>query len=76
MEISTAWSYQSSVNTMLTQQTNLNETQMKISTGQKYLSPSENPVVASSLLDFNQNIQENQQYPQPTGSKLPRRLLS
>ena len=62
MEISTAWSYQSSVNTMLTQQTNLNETQMKISTGQKYLSPSENPVVASSLLDFNQNIQENQQY--------------
>jgi flagellar hook-associated protein 3 FlgL len=26
------------------------------------LNPSENPVVASSLIDFNQNIQENQQY--------------
>ena len=62
MRISTAWSYQSSVNTMLTQQSNLNETQMKVSSGKQFLTPSENPVVASSLIDFNQNIQENQQY--------------
>jgi flagellar hook-associated protein 3 FlgL len=47
---------------MLTQQSNLNETQMKISSGKQYLNPSENPVAASSLIDINQNIQENQQY--------------
>ncbi len=62
MRISTAWSYQSTINNMLNQQSNLSETQMKISSEQQYLTPSENPVVASSLIDFNQNIQETQQY--------------
>jgi len=62
MRISTAWSYQSTVSTMLNQQGNLNESQLKLSSGKKYLTPSENPMAASSLIDFNQNIQETQQY--------------
>lgn len=62
MRISTAWSYQSTVSNMLNQQGNLNESQLKLSSGKKYLTPSENPMAASSLIDFSQNIQETQQY--------------
>lgn len=62
MRISTSWSYQSAVNNMLNQQSNLNQTQMEISTGKSYLTPSGNPVVAASLINFNENIAENQQY--------------
>lgn len=62
MRISTAWSYQSTVSNMTNQQANVNQMQMEISTGQKYLTPSQNPVAASSMVDFGANIGETQQY--------------
>jgi flagellar hook-associated protein 3 FlgL len=62
MQISTLWGYQVAVENMTTQQSNLSQTQMQISTGKQYLTPADNPVVAANLIDFNQNIQENQQY--------------
>lgn len=68
MRISTAWSYQSAVGSMINQQGNLNETQMELSSGKQYLTPADNPIVASNLIDFNQNIQETQQYQVNIGS--------
>lgn len=62
MRVSTSWGYQVAVNSMIDQQGKVNEAQMRLSSGKQYLTPAENPVVATSLIDFNQNIQENQQY--------------
>ncbi|OQW78494.1 MAG: flagellar hook-associated protein 3 [Proteobacteria bacterium ST_bin11] len=62
MRISTSWTNQLGLNAMLDQQSKLSETQLKLSTGKKYLTPSENPVAATSLIDLHQNIKENQQY--------------
>lgn len=62
MRISTSWSHQLAVNAMLDQQAKLSETQLKLSSNKKYLTPSENPVAATSLIDLEQNIKESEQY--------------
>ena len=62
MRISTTWHHQLGVNGMLDQQVKMNQTQMKLSTGKKYLTPSENPSAASNQIDLQQNIKENEQY--------------
>ncbi|MDD2740321.1 MAG: flagellar hook-associated protein FlgL [Methylomonas lenta] len=62
MRVSTTWQQQLSVNAMLNQQSKLSQTQLKLSSGQKYLTPSENTVAATGLIDLQQNIKENQQY--------------
>lgn len=68
MRVSTTWSHQLSVDAMLNQQSKLNETQLKLSSGKKYLTPSENTRAATNLLDLQQNIKENQQYQVNIGS--------
>ncbi|MBS4052370.1 MAG: flagellar hook-associated protein FlgL [Methylomonas sp.] len=62
MRISTSWSQQLSIDAMLNQQVKLSEAQLKLSTGQKYLKPSENPTAVTGLINLRQNIQENEQY--------------
>ncbi|MDD2863917.1 MAG: flagellar hook-associated protein FlgL [Methylococcales bacterium] len=62
MRISTAYPQQFNINSMFDQQSKLNETQLKISSGKKYLSPSENPSAAAYSLGFKQSISETQQY--------------
>jgi len=62
MRISTSWSHQLAVNAMLDQQAKLSETQLKLSSNKKYLTPSENPVAATSLINLEQNIKESEQY--------------
>lgn len=62
MRISTSWNHQLGLNAMLDQQSKLHDTQLKLSSGKKYLNPAENAVAATSLIDFEQNIKENQQY--------------
>lgn len=62
MRISTAYPQQYNIGTMTDQQTKLNETQMKISSGKKYLTPSENPSAAAYSLSFKQSIDEATQY--------------
>lgn len=62
MRISTTWQHQLGVSQMLNQQTKLSETQLKMTTGKKYLTPSENPQAAASLIDFNQRIELIEQH--------------
>ncbi len=62
MRISTSWNNQLGVNAMLDQQAKLNDTQLKLSSGKKYLNPAENPVAATNLVDLQQNIKEHQQF--------------
>jgi len=62
MRVSTTWQHQLSVNAMLEQNSKLSQTQLKLSSGKKYLTPSENAVAATNLIDLQQNIKENEQY--------------
>ncbi len=62
MRISTSWQYQVGVTQMQDQQSKLTDTQLKMATGKKYLTPSENPQAAASLIDFNQRIEVYNQY--------------
>jgi flagellar hook-associated protein 3 FlgL len=62
MRISTSWTQQSIVNSMLDQQSRLNQTQMQLSTGKKILTPSDDPVAAARIIDLNQSIKQTQQY--------------
>lgn len=62
MRISTSWNQQLSVNAMLDQQSKLSNTQMKLSTGKKILSPSEDPAAAVRLVDFEQLNKQTEQY--------------
>lgn len=58
MRISTAYPQQFNTNTMTDLQSKLNQTQMKISSGKNYLTPSENPSAAAYSLSFKQSIAE------------------
>jgi flagellar hook-associated protein 3 FlgL len=62
MRISTSWAQQSAVNSMLNQQSRLNQTQMQLSSGKKILTPSDDPVAAARIIDLNQSIKQTQQY--------------
>ena len=62
MRISTSWSQQAAVNSMLDQQSNLQRTQMQLSSNKKLLTPSDDPTAAVRVLDLNQGIQQTQQY--------------
>jgi flagellar hook-associated protein 3 FlgL len=62
MRISTSETYQSTVYSVQNLQSSLSQIQSKLASGQKYLTPSENPSAAVSLINFTQNIQVTQQY--------------
>lgn len=62
MRISTAWGFQQSTDAIVSQQSQLQETQMKISSGKKYLTPSENPTAATDLLSLSEDSSRQQQY--------------
>ncbi len=62
MRISTSWHNQLGINAMLEQQSKLSETELRLASGKKYLTPSENPGVATNLIDLQQNIKEHEQY--------------
>ncbi|NOT11319.1 MAG: flagellar hook-associated protein FlgL [Methylococcaceae bacterium] len=62
MRISTSWTQQLSVNTMLDQQAKLSNLQMQLSTQKKILTPSDNPAGAARVIDLNQGIQQTEQY--------------
>ena len=62
MRISTAYPQQFNINSMANQQAQLINTQAKISSGQKYLTPSENPAAAAYSLGFNEAIAQTTQY--------------
>ena len=62
MRISTSWNHQLGVNAILDQQSKLSETQMKLSTGKRILTPSEDPAAAVRLLDLDQVTKQTEQY--------------
>jgi len=62
MRVSTSWAQQTAVNSMLDQQSRLNQTQMQLSTGKKLLTPSDDPVAAARIIDLNQGIKLTEQY--------------
>lgn len=62
MRISTSWAQQTAVNSMLDQQSRLNQTQLQLSTGKKILTPSDDPAAAARIIDLNQSIKQTEQY--------------
>jgi flagellar hook-associated protein 3 FlgL len=62
MRISTSWAQQTAVNSMLDQQSRLNQTQLQLSTGKKMLTPSDDPAAAARSIDLNQSIKQTEQY--------------
>ena len=62
MRLSTSQIYHQSVTSMLSQQTELAKTQQQLATGDKLLSPSDDPDAATRILDLNQIIDTTEQY--------------
>ena len=62
MRISTAQMTQQALAAMLDQQTQLSQTQLKISTGKQYLQPAEDPIAASQTLGLNKAKSQTDQY--------------
>lgn len=75
MRVSTVISHQLSLNSMLKQSAQLNQTQLKLSSGKKILTPSEDPVAAVRILDFKQRIEETEQYQRNIGTARQRLWL-
>lgn len=62
MRISTSWAQQAAVNSMLDQQSRLQQTQLQLSTGKKLLTPSDDPAAAARSIELNQGIMQTEQY--------------
>lgn len=62
MRISTSYIQQQSVDTMLRQQKQLADTQLQVSTGQRVLSPSDDPVAAVKILGLERERNISEQY--------------
>jgi flagellar hook-associated protein 3 FlgL len=62
IRISTSWMYQQSVNTMLNQQNELDETENEVSTDNAINVASDNPVGAAQIVGLNHILAENTQY--------------
>lgn len=62
MRISTSWTQQLSVNSMLAQQAKLSKTQMQLSTGLRVLTPADDPAAAVRALDLQNSIDKTGQY--------------
>ncbi|MDP1707779.1 MAG: flagellar hook-associated protein FlgL [Gammaproteobacteria bacterium] len=62
MRISTAQAQQQGINSILNQQAQLNKTQQQLATGQRILTPSDDPAGASRVLELTQAVSVNDQY--------------
>lgn len=62
MRISTAFTQQTSLSSLLDQQAKMNKTQMQLSTGKKNLTPADDPLAAAKVVDLNQTIKQTEQY--------------
>ncbi len=62
MKISTAWSQQLGVNSMLLQQAKVTQSQLQLAKGTKILTPSDDPAAASRVIAFQQRIDQVGQY--------------
>ncbi|MHB8346868.1 MAG: flagellar hook-associated protein FlgL [Acidiferrobacterales bacterium] len=62
MRISTSQIYDQSVNAMLTEQSQLNQTELQLSSGKSILNPSDNPAGSAQIVNLNQSIATTAQY--------------
>lgn len=62
MRLSTSQIFHQSVTSMLSQQTELAKTQQQLATGERLLSPSDDPDAATRILDLNHIIETTEQY--------------
>ncbi len=62
MKVSTSGMHQRSLNALLQQQSALNESQIKLSTGKKIVTPSDDPVIAARIIDLKQDMSMVSQY--------------
>ena len=62
MQISAQYFQQLGVNSIINQQSKLNELQIKLSSGKQYLNSSENPAASERILNINQAISQTTQY--------------
>jgi len=62
MKISTAWSHQLGLNAVLLQQNKVNQAQLKLASGEKFLKPSEAPLDNAQVLAFQQRINQIKQF--------------
>jgi len=62
MRVSTAFAQQSGTQSILKNQAKLNETQLKLSSGKRILSPSEDPRAAVEIVNLRKNIKQTEQY--------------
>jgi flagellar hook-associated protein 3 FlgL len=62
MRVSTSQFFNSSVNAMLDDQSNLSKTQQQLSTGRKILTPADDPTGSQLVLSLNQTIETTTQY--------------
>ncbi len=62
MRVSTSWVQQQSVNAMLGQQANISHTQSQLSSGLQNLTPSDDPIAATQILDIQDSIDKTTQY--------------
>lgn len=62
MRISSTWSQQLGVNSLIDQQSKMNHTQIQLSTGKRIIEPSDDPAAAVQVVDLNQTIKQTEQY--------------
>lgn len=62
MRLSTSQIFQQAVSAMQTQQSEMAKTQLKLATGEKNLTPSDDPIAATRILDLNQIIETTTQH--------------
>lgn len=62
MRLSTSQIFQQAVSAMQTRQSEMAKTQLQLATGEKNLTPSDDPVAATRILDLNQVIETTEQY--------------
>ncbi len=73
MRISTSQLYANGVNSMLSQQAKLSKTQLQVATGQKILTPSDDPVGSVRSLELTRAKEKTEQY-ERNGNLLDSRL--
>jgi flagellar hook-associated protein 3 FlgL len=68
MRISTSENQRLGINAILEQQAKLSQTQLKLSSGKRILTPSEDPVAAARLVDLNHVIEQTKQFQDNIGT--------
>ena len=68
MRVSTSWAQKSGTQYMLKQQSELIQTQLKLSSGKRILTPSEDPRAAVQIVDLKQNIKQTEQFQENTNT--------